>query len=74
MSKRRPASGSHWSSFKALDRDRVLALTRVTVVSQRGVPADQPSASLYYFAEAKVRRIEAFLDRAEAFEAAGQSE
>jgi ketosteroid isomerase-like protein len=60
--------------LQALDGDRVLALTRVTVVSQGGVAADQPSASLYYFAGAKVRRIEVFLNRAEALEAAGLSE
>jgi len=60
--------------LQTLDGDRVLALTRITVVSQHGVPGDQPSASVYYFAGAKVRRIEAFLDRAEALEAAGLSE
>jgi ketosteroid isomerase-like protein len=60
--------------LQALDGDRVLALTRVAVVSQGGFLADQPSASLYYFAGAKVRRIEVFLDRAEALEAAGLRE
>jgi hypothetical protein len=51
--------------LQALDGDRVLALTRATVVSQGGVPGDdQPTASLYHFAGAKVRRIEVFLDRA----------
>ena len=57
--------------LQTLDGDRVLALTRIAVVSRRGVSGDQPSASLYYFAGATVRRIEAFLDRAEALEAAG---
>jgi hypothetical protein len=60
--------------LQALDGNRVLALTRVTVVSQGGFPANQPSASLYYFAGAKVRRIEVFLDRAEAHKAAGLQE
>jgi ketosteroid isomerase-like protein len=60
--------------LQELDGDRVLALTRATVVSQHGVSGDQPTASLYYFAGAKVRRIEVFLDRAEALEAAGMSE
>jgi len=57
--------------LRALDGDRVLALTRLTVVSQGGFPADQPSASLYDFAGPNVRRIEIFLDRAKAQEAAG---
>ena len=60
--------------LRPLSGDRVLALTRFTGVSQGGIPADQPSASLYDFAEAKVRRIEIFLDRAKALEAAGLSE
>jgi ketosteroid isomerase-like protein len=60
--------------LQALDSDRVLALTRVTGESEGGLPVDQPTASLYYFAGAKVRRIEVFLDRAEALEAAGLSE
>jgi uncharacterized protein (TIGR02246 family) len=57
--------------IQALDSDRVLVLTRVTVVSQGGVPVHQPSASLCYFAGTKVRRIEVFLNRADALEAAG---
>ena len=60
--------------LRALEGDRVLALTRVTAVSHRGVSWEQPSASLYDFAGAKVRRIEIFLDRAEALEAAGVQE
>jgi ketosteroid isomerase-like protein len=60
--------------LQALAGDRVLALTRLTAVSQGGAPADQPTASLYYFAGAKVRPIEIFLDRAEALEAAGLSD
>jgi ketosteroid isomerase-like protein len=45
--------------LQALDRDRVLALTRITLVSQGGVPGDQPSASLYYFAGSKNEALEA---------------
>jgi ketosteroid isomerase-like protein len=60
--------------LQALDGDRVLALTRLTFIPQDGAPGDQPTASLYYFAGAKVRRIEVFLDRAEALEAAGLRE
>jgi ketosteroid isomerase-like protein len=60
--------------LQALEGDRVLALTRLTGVSQGGVPADQPTASLYHFAGVKVRRIEIFLDRAEALDAAGLRE
>jgi ketosteroid isomerase-like protein len=60
--------------LQELDGDRVLALTRITVVSQHGVPGDQPTASLYYFAGPKVRRIEVFLNRADALEAAGLRE
>jgi ketosteroid isomerase-like protein len=60
--------------LQALDSDRVLALTRVTGESEGGLPVDQPTASLYYFAGAKVRRIEVFIDRAEALKAAGLSE
>jgi ketosteroid isomerase-like protein len=57
--------------LQELDGDRVLALTRMTAVSQHGAPADQPTGGLYYFAGAKVRRIEIFLDRTKALEAAG---
>jgi len=60
--------------LQALDGDRVLALTRLTFVPDDGAPGDQPTASLYYFAGAKVRRIEVFLDQAEALEAAGLRE
>jgi ketosteroid isomerase-like protein len=60
--------------LRALDDDRVLALTRVTAVSQGGIPWEQPTASLYDFAGSKVRRIEIFLDRAEALEAVGLQE
>jgi ketosteroid isomerase-like protein len=60
--------------LQALDDDRVLALTRISFEPQRGAPGDQPTASLYYFAGAKVRRIEVFLDRAKALEAAGLPE
>jgi ketosteroid isomerase-like protein len=57
-----------------LGGDRVLALTRADAVSPGGFHADQPMASLYDFAGAKVRRIEVFIDRAEALKAAGLSE
>ena len=60
--------------LRALEGGRVLALTHFTGVSQGGVPFEQPTASLYDFAGAKVRRIEIFLHRAEALEAAGLSE
>jgi ketosteroid isomerase-like protein len=60
--------------IRALDGDRVLALTRVAGTSQGGIPLEQSSASIYDFAGAKVRRIEIFLDRAEALKAAGLSE
>jgi ketosteroid isomerase-like protein len=60
--------------IRVLDGDRVLALTRLTGASKGGVPWEQPSASLYDFAGAKVRRIEIFLHRADALEAAGLSE
>ena len=60
--------------LQALDGDRVLALTRAAAVSPGGFHADQPMASLYDFAGAKIRRIEVFLDRAEALEAVGLRE
>ena len=60
--------------LQALESDRVLALTRITGESVGAFPVDQPTASLYYFAGAKVRRIEVFRDRADALEAAGLSE
>ena len=59
---------------QALDDDRVLALTRFIGESKGGFPWEQQSASLYDFAGAKVRRVEIFLDRAKALEAAGLSE
>jgi ketosteroid isomerase-like protein len=43
--------------LQTLDGDRVLALTRIAVESRHGVSGDQPSASVYYFARAKVRGI-----------------
>jgi ketosteroid isomerase-like protein len=60
--------------LQALEGDRVLSLTRLTAVSRGGASADQPTAGLYYFAGAKIRRIEVFLDRAKALEAAGLRE
>jgi ketosteroid isomerase-like protein len=60
--------------LQALEGDRVLSLTRLTFEPHDGAPGDQPTAGLYYFAGAKVRRVEVFLDRAEALEAAGLSE
>src|SRR5205814_770717 len=60
--------------LRALGGNRVLALTHAGGVSQGGIPLEQSSASLYDFAGAKVQRVEVFLDRAEALEAAGLSE
>ena len=60
--------------LQALGGDRVLALTRGTGESAGGFHVDQPTASLYDFAGAKVRRIEVFLNRADALEAAGLRE
>jgi ketosteroid isomerase-like protein len=59
---------------RPLGGDRVLALTRFSGTSKGGITMEYRSASLYDFAGAKVRRIEIFLDRAKALEAAGLGE
>ncbi len=54
--------------------DRVLALTRFSVMSVGGVPFVGQAAGVYDLAERKIRRIEIFTDRARALEALGLRE
>ena len=55
--------------------DRVLAFLRVTVHGRAsGLPIPAETGNVYEFEEGKIGRIQIFLDREEALEAAGLSE
>jgi ketosteroid isomerase-like protein len=55
--------------------ERVLAFLRVTSHGRAsGLPTPAETGNVYEFKEGKIRRIQIFLDRAEALEAAGLSE
>jgi ketosteroid isomerase-like protein len=56
---------------EAVGGDRVLAFTRLSGASEGGIPIAAGAASLYDLAEGKIRRVQVFLDRQEALEAAG---
>jgi hypothetical protein len=55
--------------------ERVLAFLRVTVHGRAsGLPTPAETGNVYEFEEGKIRRLQIFLDRGEALEAAGLSE
>ncbi len=55
--------------------ERVLAFVRITVHGRTsGLPIPAETGNVYEFEEGKIRRIQIFLDRGEALEAAGLSE
>ena len=60
--------------LQAVGDDRVLALQRLSVVSEGGVPGEQLIACVYDLVGTKLRRIHVYLDRAEALEAVGLRE
>jgi ketosteroid isomerase-like protein len=70
-----------WSEFhldveriQAVGDDRVLALMKLTGVSEGGVPITQPLSSVYELAAGRLCRVRVYLDRAEAVKAAGLAE
>lgn len=54
--------------LRLIDDDRVLALLRLSVVSERGVPITQSVANVYELLDGKLRRVNVFYDRDEALE------
>jgi ketosteroid isomerase-like protein len=55
--------------------ERVLAFVRITVHGRTsGLPIPAETGNVYEFEEGKIRRIQIFLDRVEALEAAGLSD
>jgi ketosteroid isomerase-like protein len=61
--------------LEAVGGERVLAFTRLTFhgrASGLSIPAE--TGNVYEFEEGKIRRVQIFLDRAQALEAAGLSE
>jgi ketosteroid isomerase-like protein len=60
--------------LKALGADRVFALLRVNFTSRGGISLVQPTANLYDLVGGKLRRVHVYLDRDEAYQAAGLSE
>jgi ketosteroid isomerase-like protein len=60
---------------EAIGEDRVLAFLRMSASGRTsGIPTDAPTANLYDFLDGKIRRVQIFLDRDEALEAAGLGE
>ena len=65
----------HPERLEAVGGERVLAFVRLTFhgrASGLSIPAE--NGNVYEFEEGKIRRVQIFLDRAEALEAAGLSE
>jgi ketosteroid isomerase-like protein len=61
--------------LEAVGGERVLAFLRVTVHGRAsGLPTPAETGNVYEFEEGKIRRIQIFLDRGEALEAAGLRE
>jgi ketosteroid isomerase-like protein len=61
--------------LEAVGSERVLAFTRVTYHGRAsGLSTPVETGNVYEFEEGKIRRIQIFLDRGEALEAAGLSE
>ena len=60
--------------IEAVDDTRVLVFADLRFRSQGGVPLTQPIANLYDLTGGRLRRVQVFLDRAEALEAAGLRE
>jgi ketosteroid isomerase-like protein len=61
--------------LEGVSAERVLAFVRVTVHGRAsGLPIPSETGNVYEFVEGKIRRIQIFLDRGEALEAAGLSE
>jgi ketosteroid isomerase-like protein len=70
-----------WSEFhmnveriQAVGDDQVLALMKMSGVSEGGVPVAQPLSSVYYLAAGRLRLVHVYLDRAEALKAVGLGE
>ena len=60
---------------EAIGPDRVLTFMLVTATGRAsGIPQDPRTGNVYYFAGGKIERIQIFIDRAKALEAAGLSE
>ena len=61
--------------LEGVSGERVLAFLRVIVHGRAsGLPTPVDTGNVYEFEEGKIRRIEIFIDREEALEAAGLSE
>ncbi len=61
--------------LEAVGGGRVLAFLRVTIHGRAsGLPTPAETGNVYEFEEDKIRRIQIFLDRREALEAAGLRE
>ena len=58
-------------TLQAVESDRVLALVRLTFVSDRGVPLTQRLANVYELKGGRLRRVHVYLDRDEALAAVG---
>jgi len=68
-------SGLTSNAWEGVSGDRVLAFLRLTVHGRAsGLPIHAETGNVYEFEEGKIRRIQIFLDREEALEAAGLSE
>ena len=61
--------------LEAVHGERVLAFVRIAVHARAsGLPLPAETGNVYEFKEGKIRRIQIFLDRGKALEAAGLSE
>jgi ketosteroid isomerase-like protein len=70
-----------WSEFhldveriQAVGDNQVLALVKMSGVSEGGVPVAQPLSSVYDLAAGRLRRVHVYLNRAEALEAVSLEE
>jgi ketosteroid isomerase-like protein len=65
------AHRSEPEEIRALDDDRVLVLATEHFRVRDGIEIDQPSTTIFTLRDGKVRRMQAFWDRATALAAAG---
>jgi ketosteroid isomerase-like protein len=65
---------THPDEIRAIDNERVLLLSRDHFRGRDGIEVDQTSGTIFTLRSGKIVRMQAFWDRANALEAAGQSE